>query len=270
MVTLETLLQLDNRVWPVACMVFLRVVTLFSFLPIFGDSNVPIRVRIALSIFFSFILWPSISGQPHYQNLTIAWDPLTSLLYAMREVFIGFSMGFSARILMFAVSIASQMVGVNMGFQSATLFSPTTGTQESSYAVFKGWIVTLCLFVFQIHHLYLREIFHSFELVPVGSLIGFGDVATSASSVVQSSFLLGIRLGAPLLLVQFLVTLALGLVNRTVPQLNALVMQFPLSFLVSFLVLLFTGTAFVRLIGTQGLLVQTKGLSEMTSSLGGK
>jgi flagellar biosynthesis protein FliR len=166
------------------------------------------------------------------------------------------------------VSIASQLVGVNMGFQAATLFSPTSGMQESSYAVFKSWIMTLCILSFQLHHTYIQEIFSSFQSLPLGGSSSFGEIANSAASIVQSSFLLGIRLGAPLLLVQFLVTLGLGLVNRSVPQLNALVMQFPLSFVVSFFVLFFTSAAFVKLIGTQGVLMSAKGMNDMTHSLG--
>ena len=157
-----------------------------------------------------------------------------------------------------------------MGFQSASLFSPMTATQESSFSVFKAWIMTICVLSFQIHHLYIREIFSCFQSLHIGNPTSLNDVAKSAAGIVQASFLLGIRLGAPILLVQFLVTLGLGLVNRTVPQLNALVMQFPLSFAVSFIVLFFTGGAFVRLIGTQGSFVSAKSMNQMVQSLGGR
>jgi flagellar biosynthesis protein FliR len=268
LITIETLLQIDHRVWPIAALMFLRILTLFFFLPVFGDAGVPVRIRIGLAIMMTLLLWPTLSNSPYYKTLNLNWEPLAALVATLREVFIGFSIGFAARMLVFASSIASHMVGINMGFQSASLFSPTTGTQESGFSVFKGWILTVCLFTFQIHHIFLTNIADSFQMIPLAQATSLGNVAEAATGVVNHSFSLGIRLGAPILLIQILVTLGLGLLNRAVPQLNALIMQFPMSFLLSFMVLYFSAGAYVRLIGVQGMPQSIAVLKGMENALG--
>jgi flagellar biosynthesis protein FliR len=252
MVTLESLLQLDPHIWPVASMAFLRVLTVFIFLPIFGDAGIPGQLRIVLAVVFTICLWPVISADSLALSKSNNWDLMGVGIATLREVFFGFTTGFAAKMITQAVSISSQLVGTNMGFQSASLFSPTLGTQESGFAVFKGWILVVCLLSFDVHHIFLRGLADSFSLVPFGSSAHEMGIANLAKNTVQASFTLGLRLAAPLLLVQLLVTIMLGLLNRAVPQLNAFIIQFPLSFGVSFVVLFLTAATFVRILGTYG------------------
>ncbi|MCA2958880.1 MAG: flagellar biosynthetic protein FliR [Silvanigrellales bacterium] len=251
-VSIETLLNLDPKVWPIAAMAFLRVLTVFLFLPVFGDNAVPTRLRLVFAIMFTFFLWPVFSDARFATGIDI-WSPFSLALATVREVFFGFATGFAGKLLIHASSISSNLVGVNMGFQAASLFSPATGEQESSFATFKGWLVLMCLLAMNVHHIFLTALVDSFHSVPLGGPAQDGAVAQAALQVVHASFLLGLRLAAPLLVVQLLVTLALGLLNRALPQLNALVMQFPLSFAVSMVVLFFSATAFVRVVGGAGL-----------------
>lgn len=251
-VSIETLLNLDPRVWPLAAMAFLRILTVFLFLPIFGDTAVPTRLRLVFAIMFTFFLWPVFTDARFAPGID-TWSPFSLGLATMREVFFGFATGFAGKILIHAASISSNLVGVNMGFQAASLFSPATGEQESSFATFKAWLVLICLLAMNIHHVFLTALVDSFQSVPLGGAAHDGPIAQAALQVVHASFLLGLRLAAPLLVVQVLVTLALGLLNRALPQLNALVMQFPLSFAVSMIVFFFSLTAFVRVLGGPGL-----------------
>lgn len=262
-VTLETLLQIDARVWPIAALAFLRIVTVFLFLPVFGEQAIPTRLRIGLSILFTIVLWPSIENSARIYTDLAQWTPGALGLLTLREVFFGFAAGFAARLVVFATSIASELVGTNMGFQAASLYNPQSGQQESAYAAFKGWLVLMCLLAFNVHHPFLVGLADSFLHIPIGQSPDGGSLAAVAVKIVESSFLLGIRLAAPLLLVQVLVTFALGLLARAIPQLNAFVMQFPLSFLVSMVVLFLSAAAFVRLLGGAGLGMEQHGYISM-------
>ena len=267
---IETLLQIDPKVWPVAGLAFLRILTVFVFLPIFGETAVTTKVRIILAILLTICLWPMIIGSFENKNLMLQnWTPLFLATATLREVFFGFSVGFAAKTLTYAVTIGSQLVGTNMGFQAATLFSPTTNSQESGFGVFKAWLLLVCLLSFDVHHIFLREIFLSFQDVPLGGSLSVGSIAQVATAMVHKSFVLGLRLAAPLLLVQLLITLALGLLNRALPQLNALVMQFPLSFSVSFVVLFFTAATYVKLLGSHSQSVSQSAIEMVHRSFAG-
>jgi flagellar biosynthetic protein FliR len=249
---LETLLQLDPKVWPFAVMLFLRIVSVLFFLPIFGDVNIPSRLRILLALMMSLCIWPIVEKDLTSTQGFIQWSPLALGLATLREVFFGFSVGFAAKMLTFAASIASNIVGVNMGFQTASLFSPQTGTQESSFTSLKVWLITILILTFNIHHVFIQGIVNSFLTIPFAASPDPQLLLNVVMQTLTASFDIGLRIAGPLLLIQTLCTLALGLLNRALPQLNAFVISFPLSFLLSMVVLFFSSAAFVRLIGEHG------------------
>ena len=261
--TLEQLFQLDPKVWPLAVMAFLRVVSVFVWLPFFGDAAVPARVRIMLALCFTFFLWPMIQNQMTVNDHMLQWSPVTLCIATLREVFFGFSVGFATRMVLYGASMGSQLVGLNMGFQTASLFSPTMGTQESALSVFKGWLVLILLLNFNVHHVFLENITKSFLSIPLAPTGQSVAVAKMALTVVESSFIIGIKLAAPILLVQILITIALGLLNRAIPQLNVLVMSFPVSFLLSMFVMVISTAAFVKVVGTAGLAREISGMQNM-------
>lgn len=245
----ETLFQLDPKVWPFAVMVFLRIVSVLFFLPIFGDATIPARIRILFALVLSLCIWPVVEKHLHSSAGFIQWSPLTLGLATLREVFFGFAIGFAAKLLTFAASIGANIVGVNMGFQTATLFSPQIGIQESAFASLKVWLITILLLVFNIHHVFIQGIVNSFVTIPFAPEADSKALLSVVMQTVTVSFDIGIRIAGPLLLIQMVSTIALGLLNRALPQLNAFVISFPVSFLLSMIVLFFSASAFVRLMG---------------------
>lgn len=245
----ETLFQLDPNVWPFAVMLFMRIVTVLFFLPIFGDPNIPTRLRILLALMLSLCIWPTVEKHLTTSSGFIQWSPIALALATLREVFFGFTIGFAAKMLTFAASIAANTVGINMGFQTATLFSPQSGTQESAFTTLKVWLVTILILTFNIHHVFIQNIVGSFLTIPFASQADPQALMNVIMQTITVSFDIGMRIAGPLLLIQTLATIALGLLNRALPQLNAFVISFPVSFLVSMVVLFFGASAFVRLMG---------------------
>lgn len=250
---IETLLQLNPNIWPVAVLSFLRILSILIWLPILGDNVVLMRVKVLFSVIFAFLLWPVISARSALPvQGVVEWNWAVLLLSSLREVFFGFALGFSARVLMYGMNVASQLVGVNMGFQAASLFNPSLGREESAFTAFQGWMLVAILLALNIHHLFIQGIAKTFVSIPIGAVADITAVSTMATHIVQTMFELAIRIAAPLLLVQTLATLALGLMNRAIPQLNVFVINFPVSFALSMVVLFFTTGAMIRFIGTTG------------------
>jgi flagellar biosynthetic protein FliR len=200
----------------------------------------------------------------------IQWSPLMLGLATLREVFFGYAVGFAAKLLIFAASIAANIVGVNMGFQTATLFTPQSGTQESAFSSLKIWLVTIILLTCNVHHLFLQGLVESFSTAPLASAVNAKELINVVMQTITSSFDIGLRIAGPLLLVQTTTTLALGLLNRALPQLNAFVISFPVSFLLSMAVLFFSASAFVRLIGQHGSRVELAAFNQIQKAFAPK
>lgn len=248
-----SIIQLDPKTWPLAIMAFLRITTVFFFLPIFGDQVVPARLRIVLGLSITFFIYPIVSDKIHQQDMLLQWSGLTLLLSTIREVIFGFAIGYSAKLVIIAVSIASHIVGINMGFQVASMFSPGANDHESAFSVMQNWFAIILILTLNVHHIFLEGLFKSFIYVPIGGIGDHTSLAKVSINIIQEAFSLGLRLAAPLMAVQILINISLGLLNRILPSLNVFIISFPISFTISILVLFLSIGSFISVLGKYGM-----------------
>ncbi|MES2616116.1 MAG: flagellar biosynthetic protein FliR [Bdellovibrionota bacterium] len=247
-----SVVQIDPQKWPLAAMLFLRVVTLFFFLPLFGDQVVPVRLRIALGIAFSFFSYPIVSDYLKPSESLLQWNALSIATATLREIIFAVSVGFSAKLMFFGASIASHLVGINMGFQAASMFNPGMNEKESAYAVFQNWIVIVLFLTLNIHHIFLEGIVKSFVTVPIGPVPEAVSFAKISFNIAQQVFILGLRLAAPLITVQILINISMGLLNRSLPSLNVFAISFPVNFIATMIILFISISSLVAIISTYG------------------
>lgn len=250
---LLSVIQLNPKTWPLAVMVFLRITTVFFFMPIFGDQAVPPRLRIVLGLAATFFIYPLVSEAVYQKEMLLQWSALTLAIATVREVIFAFAIGFSAKLVLYAVSIASHAVGVNMGFQVASMFSPGANEHESAYSVFKNWIAIVLILTLNVHHIFIEGIYKSFIYVPIGATADPTALGKVAVGIAHEAFSLGLRLAAPLISVQILINISLGLLNRALPSLNVFIVSFPFSFIVTMLIMYISVTSFISLLGNYGM-----------------
>lgn len=269
----EALFGFNTQHWPLAFMTFMRVATVLLFLPFFGSTSTPVRSRILFALVFTFATWPIVelkAAQLAPDLAFVAAGPVQMGLATLREVFFGFAIGFAAKVLLFAANIAAETVGVNMGFQIASTFSPIFEQQESVFAVFKNWLIVMTLLVLNVHHYFIELIFRSFTLVPLSPSANLQHLITTMTEVVQSSFELGLRIAAPVLALQIILTFSLGLLGRAIPQLNVFIVNFPLSYLASMIVLLFAVSSIITFVSQKGLMTEIQFTQRVLSTFQGQ
>ena len=140
-----------------------------------------------------------------------------------------------------------------MGFQVASMFSPGTSEHESSFAVMKNWFAIILILTLNIHHVFIEGLYKSFLVVPIGPTADAAALAKVAINIVHEVFVLGLRLAAPLISVQILINISLGLLNRALPSLNVFIISFPISFIVAMVILFITITSYLSVLGNYGM-----------------
>ena len=248
-----SVIELNPQTWPFPVMVFLRIVTIFFFLPIFGDQVVPVRLRIVLGLAFTFFVYPVVSEKIFQKENLLQWSSFTLAIATIREVLFGFAVGFAAKLVLSAVSIASHTIGINMGFQVASMFSPGINDHESSFSVFKNWFAILLILTLNIHHIFIDGLFKSFIYIPIGPTAEATSLAKVSLNIAQEACVLGLRLAAPIMTVQILINISLGLLNRTLPSLNVFIISFPISFIIALIVLYLSITSYLSILGNYGM-----------------
>jgi flagellar biosynthetic protein FliR len=205
-------------------LVLLRVSTIVVMIPILGDSTTPVRVKGGLAIIITVLVLPFV-GHP----AAGADDFFTLGLRMGGEVLIGIALGFAARLAFAGIRMAGDLVGFQMGFSIINVIDPLTSDQVSVIAEIQYLFAGLLFLGVNGHHMLIQAISESYTVLPV---LGFHMTGALAQSLVELSrnlFVIAVKISAPIVVALLFANLGLGLIARTVPQMNVFIVGIPLQ-----------------------------------------
>lgn len=229
---------------PAFLLIFMRVTAFFVTLPIFSYRNVPTQHKIGFSFFLTWIMYYTI-------DIPIVLLNETFYLLIIKEALVGIMIGFIAYLILSAIQIAGGFIDFQMGFAIANVIDPQTGAQSPLIGQYLYTITLLFLLAVNGHHMLLDGVFYSYEVIPLKQLyvpFSNGSMADFLLKTFNQMFVIAFQMAVPVVGCLFLVDVALGIIARTVPQLNVFVVGLPLKILVSFVVILVSFGMFTILI----------------------
>jgi flagellar biosynthetic protein FliR len=206
-------------------LIFLRVSALTATVPILGDRSVPVRVKGGLAFLVTALLFPVIPMPP----AGVSQDLFTLLMRMTGEVMIGVVIGMIARLIFAGIQLAGQLIGFQMGFAIVNVIDPAFSLQVSIIAQFQYMIALLLFLSLNGHHMFLYAVAESFRILPPLAFHFSGGLMQAITGFVRDMFEIGIKTGAPIIAILFFTSVGLGLVARTVPQINIFIVGFPLQ-----------------------------------------
>ncbi|MFC1606757.1 flagellar biosynthetic protein FliR [Candidatus Latescibacterota bacterium] len=221
--------------------------------PIFGHLTIPRIMRVWIIVLISFIIYPSLNGAAPEPPATIIQLVMTIL----NEVFIGLLMGYTVIIFFAAVQYGGQIIGMQMGLAIANVLDPMGAGEISLIGEFY-YLLSLLIFILIDGHYYILEaLIKCYDLVPVaggGFNASVGDYLAGLAGMV---FVLAVKFAAPVIITLFIMNSILGIVARTVPQMNVFIVGFPLAIGVGFALIGFTLPVFKIIVEKVFLGIQT-------------
>lgn len=207
-------------------LVLLRVSALLMAAPIFGHRNFLGRAKIGLAFMVSLIIFPQVADQ----DIQVPEALFPYVFMMVREVLMGLILGFVVLLLFVGIQFAGQLVGLQMGFGIVNVIDPQSSNQLSIIGQFLNILAILILLSTNGHHIILRGLMNSFDVVPLGGVVAL-DVAVMHKLIAISAqvFVVAVKISAPILVALFLVSVAMGILARTVPQMNVFIVGFPLQ-----------------------------------------
>lgn len=228
--------QLDAGKLLVFTLVLTRVSGLVMTAPILGSTDVPTQARAILAAAISFLVMPS------QWNVAVP-DPATNVLYVLvlaSELVIGLTLGLGLMILFSGIQLAGQLIGRIGGMMLADVFDPASGESIPMISRFM-FLTGLAVFVLiGGHRMVVAALLDTFAAIPIGSGAVPVHLAETFVILVTQSFSLGIRAAAPVVTALLLSTLVMGLISRTLPQLNILAVGFGVNAMITFGMMAFT------------------------------
>ena len=226
---LETFEQLQGFFW-----VLIRVSTLFFLLPLFGARNIPSMWKAGLSFVVAIILTPVV---PVPASLPVSAPEI--ILGILSEVLMGFILSLTIRMFLSASEMGGQFMSFQMGFSMAAAVDPQTGASSNVLTQFLYIFTLLLFFSMNGHHMFIKIMASSFYSVPPNSISFHTAIGNELIKASANMFLLGIKIAAPILVALFLSNLCLGIIARTVPQVNILMVGFPINLCIGFVIFSF-------------------------------
>lgn len=223
-------------------LIMVRVTGIFVVAPIFSRNSIPATMRIGLAVLMAFTLLPLMANG--------ASVDITNLIelgfFALREFLLGIIIGFIATIYFSAIYLAGTIIDTQMGFGIVNVFDPQTNTQIPVMGNFYNVILTLIFIVMDGHHLLIRALVHSYQILPIGFKFLLSDTLLEKVIVIFIEvFLIAFKFSAPVLGMIFLANVLLGILARTMPQMNVFIVGLPLKVFIGLLTVLVTLQFFI-------------------------
>lgn len=214
-------------------LVFARIGAMVMLLPGFGETNIPVRVRLGIALMLTLILLPLHRAAYHVDLNAMA--PL--LVMMVHEIIIGVVLGATARMTLAALQVAGSVIAQQLGLGFVTSIDPTQGQQGALLGNFLTLLGLTLLFATDMHHLIIAALNDSYNIFAPGTLLPSGDVASLATRAFTTAFKIGIQLSAPFIVFGLVFNLGLGILARLMPQMQVYFVGVPLSILGGFLIL---------------------------------
>jgi flagellar biosynthetic protein FliR len=207
-----------------AFLAFCRVGSCFMLMPGLSSARVPLQVRLFVAIAATGALlmheWDRIA--PFATR-----NPAALLALVASEVLIGALIGLMARLYTTALQFMAAAIAALIGFAGVGGMGIEENEPEGPLGSIITFSALMLLFVFDFHHEIIRALVMSYELAPVSTVFDPQTALVDVTDTLSEASMVIIRLGSPFLAYAILVNLAVGFVNKLVPQIPVYFISLP-------------------------------------------
>ncbi|MGY2460620.1 flagellar biosynthetic protein FliR [Vreelandella sulfidaeris] len=232
--------------WP-----FARITAFMAASPLWGHSSVPNQAKVGLAALISIVIAPILPAMPDIA--VMSWAGVGIMI---EQILIGLAMGLVMHIIFAVVQAAGDFIGLQMGLAFASFFDTSSGTNIMVLSRILYMITLLMFLAMNGHLMVLETLIMSFQTLPIGIGTFNPDAFILLARYAGTIFASGMLLALPLVGSLLTINLALGILNRSAPQLTVFNIGFPTSLIVGLILMMVLMTdisRFLQRLFTQGL-----------------
>lgn len=217
-----------------------RITAFITVVPGFSHKALPNTSKVFFSLLLSLLVYFRAPEVLVYEETVLF------VLAASREVVIGLTMGYMAKLIFTAVEMAGQLIDFQVGYSMGAVYDPMSGSTSSYYGSLFYWMSIMVFFMMNLHHTLLRAVMDSFQVALPGQLGLSGINLEGILFLFSHSFKIAFSIAAPMLIVLLVVDIVMGLISRSVPQINVFMLGMPLKSLLGMVLFLFLASSFMN------------------------
>lgn len=222
--------------WEYYLAILVRVMGVIAYAPIFGSLPVTRRARLFIGIAIAYVM---ISVHPYEPLNYTTFLQYTVIL--VKELVVGITMGFTANITLTIINMAGQFIDREMGFSMVSNFDSNFNTDTTITAQFYEMLIMVIMLCSNMHYYIISALADSFVLIPVGNVvIDYGILFDTMTQYITTYFVIALRICLPIMIATIIVSVVLGVLAKTAPQMNMFVVGVQLKIFAGFAVLFVT------------------------------
>lgn len=212
-------------------LLFARLSGLIVFFPFFSHSSVPLVVKTALVFFLTVYLYP-------LTRLEVLHLDSFFILQLLSEILFGMIAGLVLQLVFAIVMMAGEQISFNMGFTVASVLDPSLGISMPIVSQFLHLMALLFFLIFDGHHLVLLFMTQSLGYIHLGGFYPGENLMQYLNLGIFNVFIVGFSMSFPILAISLLSDVIFGILMKTMPQFNLLVVGYPIKIALGFVVLI--------------------------------
>jgi flagellar biosynthetic protein FliR len=252
-------MHLDAALMYSFVVVFVRCSAMLLVSPMFGAQNSPVQIRIfttlAIAGALTLALKPSI-GPPPVEMYALA-------AAILKEILAGLLIGIFMSLVLQAAQMAGAIIDMQMGLGMSQAMNPLTGVPVTVISQFKFMLALVLFLSMDAHHQMIIAFARSYQTMPALSYESIPAIKTGIGTLMGQLSLLALQIAAPVMAVSLIVDAGLGIVNKAVPQMQAMLVGLPAKVIMGMLALSLGLPAMTSAVST-GVGAAFRGLSHST------
>lgn len=227
---------------PLFTIVLFRTASVLFFSPVFNQTGLPLLIKIGLALVIALVIFPIVSDSQ--QMLPDGLLPFILLVF--KEIAIGFVIGYGATLTFGAFVVAGDLISSEMGLQMAEMVDPLLGGNINPIAQLFQMLGLILFLALDGHHWIINALVLSYKTVPITEFFESGMTMGKIMQLFHGLFVSAIKIAAPIMIILFLVVIVAGLIGKAIPEINIMMLVFPMKIMVGFIVLGITFPFIVR------------------------
>jgi flagellar biosynthetic protein FliR len=143
--------------------------------------------------------------------------------------------------------VAGQIIDMQVGFGMINVLDPTMNTQVPLIGNFMYIITTILFLAIDGHHILLAALYKSYSILPINGFAFTEAMVNNITVIFAEVFVIGFKISIPVIAAALLAEVALGVLSRTVPQMNVFIVGIPLKIGIGLLTLYIMMPVFIQI-----------------------
>lgn len=230
---MELIAQLTDQNVIAFLLLFVRISAILAFFPYFENQVFFVTAKASLAFYLTLIFYPLLPDVP-YDTMTVE----QFIIAILSEAMLGFIASIFLQLVIQTLHFAGQVVAFAMGFSLASSVDPVSGQQSPIIGQFLILVATMVLLAADMHHMILLFLHQTLLTVPLGGLVLSPDIIEYIILAGQKYFLIGFTLAFPISALIIFSDVIFGMIMKTNPQFNILVVGFPVKIMIGLVVII--------------------------------